>query len=152
MRVFGKDRLLEMVSTGWTTRRIAAQYTVETGSAISQYYVVKCLQTFGQDYEAAKRAAALHHADAISDLTEDLKVGKLDPASARISSDNHKWLASRLDPRQYGDKIQAEIQTTDMTQVHMLALRDRLRLVASVVPESLPILENKGIADATDTE
>lgn len=121
-----KERMLALIAEGYTLRRIAALATVETGKEYSSYYISRVLKTYGEDYEEAKRLQALHHADRLGEIAEEVEQGKLDPASARVSSDNRKWLAARGDPRQYGDKIQADIQVTDMTALHMEALRQKL--------------------------
>ena len=125
-RAIPKERMLGLVASGYTLRKIAALVEEETGKKLSAYYICKLLQSYGDDYEAAKKMQALHHADRLGEIAAEVEQGTLDPASARVSSDNRKWLAARLNPREYGDKIQADIQVTDMTTLHLEALRQRL--------------------------
>lgn len=128
VRTFGKDRMLELVSTGHTIKQIRALYEFETkGKYMTDYFVCKALQSFGDEYEAAKRAAASHHVDKIVEVTEKVEEGTIDYAAARVVSDNRKWIAAKLDPRQYGDRIQADIQVTDMTSLHLAALKEAMR-------------------------
>ena len=115
--------MLGYVAEGYTLRRIAAVAEAETGKKYSPYYIGKLLKSYGEDYEEAKKLQALHHADRVGEIAEEVETGTLDPASARVSSDNRKWLAARMNPREYGDKIQADIQVTDMTTLHLEALR-----------------------------
>jgi hypothetical protein len=61
--------------------------------------------------------------------------GKIDSSSARVASDNRKWLASKLDPSTYSDKAQLDIAVTDVTALHLAALRDRLKTVNSQTGE-----------------
>lgn len=51
--------------------------------------------------------AERYNAD-IDDIAEDLRTGKLDPASARVILDARKWQASKMAPKKYGEKIQTE--------------------------------------------
>ncbi len=118
-----------MVATGWTQQKIADHVTELTGVPVSQYYVCKTLQSFGDDYQAAKKAQAQYQAERVSALADKVEQGTLDPASARVASDNRKWVASKLDPSTYGDKVAMDVQLTDITQLHMQAMRDAMRVV-----------------------
>ena len=130
-RTVSRDWLLDAVATGWTQQRIADHVTTLTGQPISTYYVCRTLQSFGADYDAAKKAQAQYHAERIADISDKVENGQLDPASARISSENRKWVAARLDPSQYGDRIQADIAVTDVTALHLAAMRDALKIVST---------------------
>jgi hypothetical protein len=130
-RALSKEQLLDMVATGWTQQRIADHVANLTGQPISQYYICKTLQTFGDEYQAAKKAQAQYHAERIAEIADKVEDGRLDPASARISSENRKWVAARLDPSQYGDRIQADIAVTDVTALHLAAMRDALKTVTT---------------------
>ena len=143
-RSFGKEQLLTLVAEGTSTRKIATIVSDQLGKSYSQYYIVKALQSFGEEYEQAKKAQALLHAERISEVAGEVEEGRIDPASARVSSDNRKWLASRLNPREYGDKIQAEIQVTDMTHLHLEALRLKMQ---SRVVEARVIEDKSGEED-----
>jgi len=122
-RALPKERILGLIAEGMTIRRIAALIESETGRKFSPYYVGKALKSYGEDYEQAKYLQAQNNVDRMQEITENVVEGKIDPASARIASDNYKWLAAKQNPREFGDKIQAEIQVTDMTQLHLQALR-----------------------------
>jgi hypothetical protein len=129
-RTVSKEWLLDAVATGWTQQRIADHVTTLTGQPISTYYVCRTLQSFGPDYDAAKKAQAQYHAERIADISDKVEEGKIDPASARISSENRKWVAARLDPSTYGDRVQQDITLTNVTEMHLAAMRDRLRIVS----------------------
>jgi hypothetical protein len=129
-RTLSKDQLLDMVATGWTQQRIADHVTQVTGQPVSQYYICKTLQSFGDEHTQAKKAQAQYHAERIADIADKVEDGRIDPASARISSDNRKWVAARLDPTQYGDRIQADIQLTDVTALHLEAMRNAMKTVS----------------------
>jgi hypothetical protein len=131
VRTLSKERLLDMVATGWTQQRIADHVTELTGEQVSQYYISKTLTSFGDEYRAAKQAQAEYHAARIADISDKVEQGTMDPASARVSSDNRKWLASKLDPGTYSEKAQIDIAVTDVTALHIASLRDRLKTVSN---------------------
>ena len=130
-RTVSEDALLDMVATGWSHRKIAAHVEQLTGEPISCYYVTKTLQSLGDRYQEAKKAQAEYHASRVAEISEEVEQGKLDPSSARVASDNRKWLASKLNPSEYSDKAQLDIAVTDLTALHLEQLRDKLRLVSN---------------------
>jgi hypothetical protein len=131
-RTLGKDQLLDMVATGWTQKRLAAHVTEIVGKPISDYYICKTLQSYGDDYTQAKKAQAQYHADRVAEISDKVESGLIDPQSARISSDNRKWIASKLDPSVYGDKVAMDVQLTDVTAMHMAAMKEAMRTVYTV--------------------
>ena len=133
-RHFTKDELLGLVADGMSLRKIAAEAAKRMDRDIPHAYVHKLLKSYGEDYEQAKRDQAQTHAERIGEIAQDVEQARLDPASARVASDNRKWLASRLDPSQYGDKIQADVRITDMAALHLAALKAMMGR-ARVVPE-----------------
>jgi hypothetical protein len=128
-RTVSEDQLLDMVAEGWSQRKIADHVSQLVGQPVSQYYVCKTLQSFGDRYQEAKKAQAEYHASKVADLADKVETGGIDSSSARVASDNRKWLASKLDPSTYSDKAQLDIAVTDVTALHLAALRDRLRTV-----------------------
>jgi hypothetical protein len=120
-----------MVATGWTQVKIAEHVSQLTNTPISQYYISKTLTSFGDDYQEAKRAQARLQAERVADIADRVESGQLDPASARISSDNRKWVASKLDPATYGDRTAIDLAVTDVTQMHIQAMRDAMRVVST---------------------
>lgn len=130
-QTLSKDAMLAMVAEGWSQRRIAEHVSQLTGKEISQYYICKTLQSFGDDYKDAKKAQAEFHAAKVAEISDKVETGQIDPASARVSSDNRKWLASKLNPSDYSDKAQIDIAVTDVTALHLAQLRERLKTVAT---------------------
>jgi hypothetical protein len=130
-RTVSEDQLLDMVAEGWSQRKIADHVSQLVGQPVSQYYVCKTLQSFGDRYQEAKKAQAEYHASKVADLADKVETGGIDSSSARVASDNRKWLASKLDPSTYSDKAQLDIAVTDVTALHLAALRDRLKTVVT---------------------
>ena len=128
-RTLSKEQLLDMVASGWTQQRIADHIRELTGAPVTQYYVSKTLTALGDEYVAAKKAQAALQAERVLDIADKVESGTLDPSSARVSSENRRWVASKLDPATYGDRIQADVNLTDVTALHLEALRNAMRVV-----------------------
>ncbi len=70
-------------------------------------------------YARAREESADHYADEIVSIADD---GNLDPHSRRVMIDARKWVASKLKPKSYGDKIEL-----GGTLEHSVSWADRLR-------------------------
>ena len=133
--------MLGRIADGATHKQLAAEATERCGVNISGYYINRYLQGLGDAYAEAKRAKAQTLADRIASTSEDVLTGKVDPASARVSTDNWKWLASRLDKEQFGERLEVT-QAVDISAQHLAALRTALRVAAAdVTPAALPAPE-----------
>ena len=60
---------------------------------------------FSEQYTRAREAQAESHADQIVEIADD---DKIDPNHKRIMVDARKWVASKLKPKRYGDKLDLE--------------------------------------------
>ena len=61
---------------------------------------------FRQMYAGARQDGADTYADQICGLIERVEKGKLDPNAGRVCIDGLKWIASKLKPRAYGDRLE----------------------------------------------
>jgi hypothetical protein len=57
---------------------------------------------FREQYEAAKEEGADAMVEEMLDIADDTSEN---PASRRIRVDTRKWIASKLKPKRYGDKV-----------------------------------------------
>jgi hypothetical protein len=62
-------------------------------------------EVFRNNYARAKECSADFHADKILEVAED---GKLNPNDKRVRIDAMKWVASKLKPKSYGDRVAHE--------------------------------------------
>jgi hypothetical protein len=94
-------------------------------------------------YEAARRRRALHNADKIESLATDVEEGRLDAKPGQVAIEARMWLASRMDPHHFGDRIMQDIRVTDATKLHLEAVRQlaRVRVSAAPQPEALPHIQ-----------
>ena len=60
---------------------------------------------FMDKYARACDERADHRAEMIDDIAERCLSGEVDAQAARVAIDAHKWTASKLKPKKYGDKL-----------------------------------------------
>jgi CCR4-NOT transcriptional regulation complex NOT5 subunit len=61
-----------------------------------------------EQYERARIARAEWHVSDIESMMTEVRRGDLDPSAARVIAENKRWLASRMDPHLWGEKVQIE--------------------------------------------
>jgi hypothetical protein len=74
--------------------------------------VVKWLNTypdFNKDYVRAREDQADFHADEIVAIADEEE----DPNKARVRIDARKWVAAKMRPKKYGDKVTQEVTGAD---------------------------------------
>ena len=76
-----------------------------------------------QQYAHTREMRALKNADKIEQLANRVEREEIKPDAGRVAIDARKWLASRLDPNQFGDKIQSTVQVLDLNQTYLNELK-----------------------------
>lgn len=81
----------------------------------------------------------------------------LDPVRARVRIQARQWLAAKYAPKEYGERLDVNVQTVDLTDALREARERRERVLHPSFTEAkaLPhVVENAGIqrGDATDLE
>jgi len=71
------------------------------------YRWLRTHESFCQNYTRAKEDQADYLAEECLDIADD---SAIEPADKRIRVDTRKWLASKFQPKKYGDKIQQDIK------------------------------------------
>ena len=75
-------------------------------------------------YEDAKMSRAHYHAAKIEEILEEVEAGKMEPQFARVSIDARKWLAAKMYPKFFSDKLQLQHDVTvDVRKQHIEELR-----------------------------
>ena len=76
---------------------------------------------FSESYTRAREAQAETHADRIVEIADD---ETLDPNHKRIMVDARKWVAAKLKPKRYGDKLDLEHKGEVGLTVNVLRITD----------------------------
>ena len=68
--------------------------------------------------------------------------GEIDPQPAKVAIDARKWIASRLHPQQFSERLamEARVEQVDVGRMHLDALRELSRRPREVKP---------GVADSS---
>tara|TARA_R110002020_G_scaffold255088_2_gene468871 strand:- start:2700 stop:3356 length:657 start_codon:yes stop_codon:yes gene_type:complete len=84
-------------------------------------------------YARAKSARVDGLSHKVLKIADDVVNGVMDPQAGRVAADQYKWAASKFYPKMFGDKIQADVQVTNLTQIHLNEVRDYAKGKAKVI-------------------
>ena len=80
-------------------------------------------------YEDAKISRAHFHSAKIEEIIEEVELGNIDPQVARVSIDARKWLAAKMYPKFFSDRVQLEHDlTVNVRKHHIDELRKMTKL------------------------
>ena len=88
-------------------------------------------------------------ADRILTYMDEVKNGTLPPTQAKYLTDSVMWLASRLDPAQWGSKIHVKAELKSTVEMHLEAVRELATRVKAgdrtpvIEGEVAPVLERE---------
>ena len=71
----------------------------------------------------ARESRAFLQAELIEKLAQKVEDGSIRSDAGRVAIDARKFLASKLDPHIYGDRIQADIRVQDVSSVYLDELK-----------------------------
>lgn len=69
--------------------------------------------SLAREYDAAMQQRAQVRVDELLDVNQRLLEGRIDPASAKVISQNLQWLAAKESPKQYGEVTRTELTGRD---------------------------------------
>jgi hypothetical protein len=121
------DRICDLVSDGTSLRAACEKLGLERRTVRSW---ITRHREFAEAYDSARKLAIDGHVDGILELAAS--VGGTDSnaqvQAARLQIDSIRWLAAKLLPERFGDKIETKNETTLNTVDPLTAL---LREIAS---------------------
>jgi hypothetical protein len=98
-----QSEILTQIAEGKSIRTICKQDGMPVMSTI--FYWLNENENFSEQYARAKRESADALVEDIIQMGDDILAGKYDPNAARVALDAKKWVASKLKPKVYGDKL-----------------------------------------------
>ncbi len=101
------ERICERIAEGEPLTRICKDRQVPGYRTVLAWRVAN--KEFQHMYARAREDAADTLADEIRELAERVEKGKLEPNAGRVAIDALKWIASKLKPRQYGDRSRMDL-------------------------------------------
>lgn len=97
------DSICEMLSEGRSLRSICRNDTMPAIRTVFMW--LRTNEEFMHQYALSKRETADAMAEDIQEIGERVLSGELDPNAARVAIDAKKWVAAKLKPKVYGDKL-----------------------------------------------
>lgn len=91
--------ICERIAKGESLRSICAGEGMPAASTVCLWTTED--EAFGEQYARAQEARAQHYAEEIVAIADEEKA----PDDRRVRIDARKWVASKLLPKRYGDKI-----------------------------------------------
>lgn len=95
-------RILELIEGGASERAAC----MEVGMNRSTFRSRALTMGAADQYARATANLARDQVERIEEALDKLESGNLDPATVRVLVDSRKWIASKLFPKQWGDKTQ----------------------------------------------
>lgn len=101
------DKLCELISQGKSLRYICS--LPEMPSETRVYAWLSENESFRDKYARARELQAEFYANEIVEIADSVQEDVSAVAKARLQVDTRKWVASKLAPKKYGDKVQQEV-------------------------------------------
>lgn len=103
-----RNTICERIAAGESLRSICKDGGMPSKAAV--FADLAADASFADQYTRAREAQADSLADEIVEIADD---SSDDPNSRRIRIDARKWVAGKMRPKKYGDKISAEVTGAD---------------------------------------
>ena len=104
---FDQAKACELIADAVPLRQVARQLGLSSAARIAERVVDD--PEFATQYARAMDARSEKLADEIVEIADD---PDLDPNDKRVRVDARKWIASKLKPKKYGDRIQQDVDAT----------------------------------------
>jgi len=116
------DTVMEAVAGGYSVSYFAQSVGLN-GPKLATY-LKRLTGEQAEQYAEARSARAMVHADQLLDIIRKVEEGELLVPAARMMADNLKWMAERMDPELWGNKLQVRADIRTSPEMHLEALRE----------------------------
>jgi len=114
------DELFAQIAAGGNM----PDYCKVTGIPYSTAYeAIQRDPALAERLQAARDQKVDWHIGQIERVTDDVTQGRIDPKAASVSIASRQWLASRMNPRAWGERQQVDVQVTHTHKLHLDAIR-----------------------------
>lgn len=96
-------KIIVRVAEGESMRTICRDEEMPRMSTIFAW--LRDNKEFSEQYTRAKQEAADALSEDIQEIGKLTLTGLYEPAAARVAIDSYKWIAAKLKPKKYGDKV-----------------------------------------------
>ncbi len=139
------EQICERIAEGEPLTRICKDQQIPAYRTVLGWRVAN--EEFSHLYARAREDAADTLADQIRELAGRVERGDLEPNAGRVAIDALKWIASKLKPRQYGDRSRMDLTASldvttrvadNMPQWMKEAIEEQSRSVSKQAEQSTP--------------
>jgi hypothetical protein len=104
------DDICEQIADGQSLSAACRSHGTTT-----QSFLRWCAKTaeYAEQYARAREARGVYYGERVASIAEKTLEGEYEPSAARVAVDALKWTAGRMAPKQYGDRLAAEISGPD---------------------------------------
>lgn len=97
------DRMCEQLAEGASLRTVCLQEGMPSKATVFRW--LRLYPDFADNYSRAKQESADALVEDMLDIADDRAD---DPQSRRVRVDTRKWIASKMKPKKYGDKLDVD--------------------------------------------
>lgn len=112
------------LAEGKSLRTVLKEDDMPAMSTIFRWLADDDKTSFREQYARAKEEAADALADDIQDISDKVLEKVYDPASARVAMDGKKWIAAKLKPKRYGDKLDVDANISGNITINTVDYKD----------------------------
>ena len=98
------QRICSHIERGWSLRGFCEKDGNPRMPTVLKW--LKESPDFQVQYAQAREASADASYDHVGNLAEKASHGLIDPQAARVAIDARKWMAGKMKPKKYGDKLE----------------------------------------------
>ena len=103
--------ICQQLANGMSLRKICEQESMPAIDSVRRWLIDEDKPEFQAQYAHAREEQADFYADAIIEEA-DKAIDKDSAAAAKVKVDARKWVASKLKPKRYGDKLDLDANIT----------------------------------------
>jgi len=120
------DNILDQIAAGKPLAEVCRQPNMPTPSAVL-HWLERADDATRQAYARAREASADQLADEIVSIADEVKdcADVAAVAAARLRVDARKWVAAKLKPQSYGDRIQVDAAPIEVANMNVLVAEMR---------------------------
>jgi hypothetical protein len=101
------NQICSHIERGWSLRSYCTnRYDRPSIKTVMEWLKDDANAEFREQYARAREASADADFDHIGHLAEKAAHGQIDPAAAKVAIDARKWMAGKMKPKKYGDKLE----------------------------------------------
>lgn len=143
------DALMENISAGNSIKATAKALKLKPSAATSLGRFLAALRPGDEwydEYVAASEARAMQFADRMLEIIDQVELGTLTVQQGAAMTKSLTWLAGRLDPARWGDRMKVDQNIKlDTATAHLEAVREMASMVRDDISSARPVIEAEAL-------